>query len=524
MKKVYACCVALLPVWLAANNIQVTDISLTGINTTNKTVQVRFSVSWENSWRTNVGPANWDAAWIFIKYRRGGVGDWKHAWLNSSGHIAATGSTIATGLQSPGTAFNSTTNPGIGAFVHRSTNGNGTFTCSNMQLQWNYGANGVTNTDLVEVQVFANEMVYVPQGEFAAGDPDSIFSAFRLTTINTANATTDPSGSGSLGGMAGGYPTANHATDVFRHKPLVSNYPNGYNAFYCMKYEITQKGYVDFLNSLNYEQQRQRIATDIDSGILITGRFVMTGTTTMIYRNGIKAPEWHNKAAPLQFFCDLNNNDVPNEADDGLNIACNLLGSLDVWAYLWWAGLRPMTELEFEKGCRGNLPAVTMEYAWGSADVLTSNISGIGSIGIFIDKGTANERLIPGQKTNQISITTASDQTGPSRVGIFATTSSNRRDAGAAYYGMMEMTGNLTCPTVGFDGTSSINQLQRNFNGQHGTGNLLTTGNLPDNSNWPTRGIQKPQTSIGLLVSRSVGFDHTSIKYRERGGRGVRTH
>lgn len=34
-------------------------------------------------------------------------------------------------------------------------------------------------------------MVYVPQGVFEAGNPDSIFQAFRLKTINRVNALAD---------------------------------------------------------------------------------------------------------------------------------------------------------------------------------------------------------------------------------------------------------------------------------------------------------------------------------------------
>ncbi|MEL6652272.1 MAG: hypothetical protein AAFQ87_15835, partial [Bacteroidota bacterium] len=44
-----------------ANNIDLSNITLTGQNTTDQTVLVQFDVSWENSWRLNVGPSNWDA-------------------------------------------------------------------------------------------------------------------------------------------------------------------------------------------------------------------------------------------------------------------------------------------------------------------------------------------------------------------------------------------------------------------------------------------------------------------------------
>jgi len=62
---------------------------------------VRFSVSWDASWRaswTEASPSvtvtNWDAAWIFVKYRcRDGANtNWNHASLstNNSDHVAPT--------------------------------------------------------------------------------------------------------------------------------------------------------------------------------------------------------------------------------------------------------------------------------------------------------------------------------------------------------------------------------------------------------------------------------------------------
>ncbi len=490
---------------IMANNISITDISLTGINTTNKTVQVRFSVSWENSWRTSVGPANWDAAWIFVKFRRGGVGDWKHARLNNAGHFAATGSIITTGLQTPSAAFNTTTNPGIGAFVHRSANGSGTFTCNNMQLQWNYGANGVTNTDLVEVQVYAIEMVHVPQGEFAVGDTAALLSAihriFPLTTINTSNALADPSGTGSLGGNAGGYATGRNSTTEY--KPTFASYPNGYNAFYCMKYEITQKGYVDFLNSLSAAAQRGLVKGNLQLAN-ITKRYILTDTTLVFLRNGVAAPakgfSADNQEA-LVFGCDLNGNGTMNEADDGLDLACNFLSKKMVFAYLCWAGLRPMTDMEFIKSCRGTLPMVTREFAWGSASGIQTGTQSAA----LLNAGTAQETA---GNTNANYSNSASY--GPTRVGMFARANTNRLRAGATYYGILDMTGNIPETMV-----TLVYGPFRGFQGTHGSGMLDVNGRAL-NTDWS-------------IVDNTIGQnarDRTIVEFWWTnscdGGRGVR--
>ena len=72
---------------LMANNIQVSNITLTTKDTANNFRIVQFNLSWENSWRIATAPFNYDAAWVFVKYRitvaNGGDGLWKHAFLNN---------------------------------------------------------------------------------------------------------------------------------------------------------------------------------------------------------------------------------------------------------------------------------------------------------------------------------------------------------------------------------------------------------------------------------------------------------
>ena len=145
---------------------------------------------------------------MFVKYRVDG-GPWQHARLNTTGHPEVSGSTIETPTD------------GTGVFIYRSVDGTGTLTLMGVQLRWNYGADGLDDNESdVEVRVLGIEMVYVPQWEFAAGSGGSELIAFTLTTINTADATVMPSGTGSLGGQAGGYPTDQTAPDNAR-------WPNG---------------------------------------------------------------------------------------------------------------------------------------------------------------------------------------------------------------------------------------------------------------------------------------------------------
>ena len=136
-----------------ANNIAVSNISLENLNAPNW-VQVEFDLSWENSWRLSAGPSNWDAAWVFVKYRVNS-GDWQHAQLAQTNFVAATGSTI------------DVASDGVGAFVYRDSDGSGDLNLQNMRLRWNYGS--IDPNDIIDIKVFAVEMVYVPQGSFSLG-------------------------------------------------------------------------------------------------------------------------------------------------------------------------------------------------------------------------------------------------------------------------------------------------------------------------------------------------------------------
>ncbi|GAB6278331.1 MAG: hypothetical protein STSR0006_03280 [Lentimicrobium sp.] len=434
---------------VAANNINVSNIKLTGQNTTagvnfpdNYTL-VQFDLSWENSWRISSVPNNWDAAWVFVKYRVGS-GDWQHAWLNNTGHSSGTGTsaTIAAGLRTPGTAFNATTNPALGVFIYRSTDGTGTFSITGAQLRWNYGANGVPDNAIVDVKVFAIEMVYVPAGNFYVGSGGTEEYAFYMypTTTNPYQITGE--GAITVGTTNGNlyYPSYVYGYGGDQSGPIPADFPKGYAAFYCQKYEISQQQYVDFLNTLTQTQANNRKFTTSSYRYAITGTTVGSYTTNNPY------------------------------------VACNYLSWMDDAAYSDWAGLRPMTELEFEKACRGTVTQVTNEYAWGTATVASEEYT-------LGNPSANNEGIASNYSTSDgnASYSFTSGIIGPLRVGIFAAHANNsgRITAGASYYGIMELSGNLweRAVTVG-------NATGRAFTGVHGNGALSTNGNA-DETAWP---------------------------------------
>lgn len=474
----------------SANNIVLSNISLTGLNVIDHYTMVRFDISWENSWRSSSSPNNWDAAWVFVKYRVA-AGDWNHAWLNNDGHINPAGSTVATGLLKPDSAFDPMINPGLGVFIYRDADGTGTFSINSVQLRWNHGANGVNDNEIIDIRVFAIELVYVPQGNFYAGSGGTETSAFYKFP-----ATTDPYQLTSEDEINVGpatdhlyYNSSTYGGDQLG--PVPAAFPKGYNAFYCMKYEISQQGYVDFLNSLTQSHANKRKYNG-------TGhRYAITGNTAGSYTT----------VNPC--------------------VACNNLNWADLTAYFDWSGLRPLTELEFEKACRGPIAPVPDEYAWGTTGIAISSYT-------LINSGSDNENIASNYSNANgnaaFNLTTPHNGSinGPVRVGIFAGNGSNtgRVTAGATYYGIMEMSGNLLehFVTVG-------NPAGRAFTGMHGNGALNASGNA-DVTNWPGisslgagfRGGYWYYYAWYLRISERSGAAGTdATRYDSDGGRGGRS-
>ena len=701
-------CGLLLTKDIYSNNIAVTNVSLTGQNTSagannaaNFTL-IQFDLSWNNSWKLGYtsGVNNWDAAWVFVKYRVNGS-NWNHAYLNNTGHDDGSGTTldIEAGLLTPGSAFNASTNPAMGVFYSRNATGTGNISNTGCQLRWNYGANGVNDNDLVEIKVFAIEMVYVPQGGFDVGesylanplvnDANAASVTFQLTgngtnggttftdesaaanaitrTGNTAYSTTTaafggssvyfdgsndnlrigtandadfnfgsgdftielyvrPDGTASrapisfTGGgycnaegwgitlsttfgfqtynsgcnpvfnQSGGTISANtwyhlavarsgstivgyldgvqvfsgthngtlHTTsetkylqlgeryyqgdmdfpgyishvritkgvarpvsefshaahDILGHlksatenlalrmgaesaitlggtsagnlqsqtpgqttaddfnsgttKSLGANFPKGSKAFYCMKTEISQQQYVNFLNTLTRAQQNARTATALGAGTTsVTNRYVMSNTSTLSNRNGIRCNASIHTSDPIAFYCDFNGNGTGGEAGDGGWIACNFLSWADGAAYMDWAGLRPMSELEFEKAARGSRGNVIGEYAWGSTSVTAA--------ATLNNSGAHDEDVTTGS-----AIYGNSAIGGPLRTGAFAKSGTARAASGSSLYGILDLSGNVEERTVSLGLDSG-----RVFTGVHGNGALATSGNA-DVTAWPT--------------------------------------
>ncbi|MFA5059722.1 MAG: SUMF1/EgtB/PvdO family nonheme iron enzyme [Candidatus Omnitrophota bacterium] len=506
-----------------ANNLAVSNVTMSTRDPANDTFILQFDVSWNNSWRNKI---NHDAIWFFVKVDTG-TAPYSHCLMKTSG------------ASPTGFSAGSDTNLAIyvpsdktGAFLRPSSyRAMGSVSSTSVQLKVDYGASScnIADTASITPYVYGIEMVYVPQGEFYVGDFATSTSSFKQ-----GSADDDPwyiSSEGTLlttsGASDGYYYVDSTATvgaefldgDIFT---IPAAFPKGYQAFYCMKYEVTEGQYVDFINSLSPEAAKTRDITDT------TGK----NSDSVIVRNTITI-----------------NSAVPTATTTRSDRALNYISWMDLSAYLDWAALRPMTELEYEKVARGPVIPVKGEYAWGTTDIIRAVTISIspedGTETVTTTDGIGRAYVNQGGRTfSRGDVHLGVEYTrGPLRVGIFATATADRVTAGAGYYGAMELSGNVSEMVVIIGNSWGIT-----YTGGHGDGALTTSTTNQGNANVTGWVLLDPADSArgitGYTGSADRGDGWTAasgtISYRRRyldnvgmdgiprkhyiGGRGVRTY
>src|SRR6478672_6690262 len=71
-----------------ANNVVLSNVSI--INNGPGNLVVQFDLSWENSWRVPNGPANYDGAWVFFRYKNS-TGEWMPMYMNGMNNVLPSG-------------------------------------------------------------------------------------------------------------------------------------------------------------------------------------------------------------------------------------------------------------------------------------------------------------------------------------------------------------------------------------------------------------------------------------------------
>ncbi len=473
MKTIITFCLLFTSISVYGNGINVSNISFDGASN-----ELSFTLTWENSWFFLAPePDLYDAAWVFIKYSANGSNSWTHAEILDSVPVQSYVQYISY--------------DDLGLMVYESTEGNrpfgpATFTVELAPLQGSFQ----------DFKVFATEMVFIDDGEFYAGDVTSPGRFYE--DGNTSSPWLVDSEDPIMRGNGSGEFQQEGSSST---QDISASFPKGYNSFFTMKYKITASQYTDFLNCLTRTQQNARTQANL-SGAVASNKYVMTNTSTVEDRNPI-ACDINIGTGPIEFFLDLDPSNEPNSSNDGGNLVLNHLSASDILAYLDWSGMRPMTELEYEKICRGNALPVGGEYCWGTD---TWNPAG----------GITNSGTI-GESTVNVGLLTSLFKADPLRSGYAATSTSGRLQSGASFFGVMDIH-NLGEFMYGVE--------SGNFSkGSYGDGNLDAAGNVnvPGwTNNFQLLTTQDPMNAGIQAISEGKNSIIPTTRSAFMGARGVR--
>ncbi len=450
-----------------------------------------FTIGWEHSWNyhDSVPPHNFDACWIFGKYRTGG--QWEPLSFSSDTSDYSSGAPLRV----------LTVEDSAGFFLMRRARGAGAVRAAvTVRLPANVPPTAT-------IALFAVEMVYVLPGPFYVGDGSSYHALCRASDDSPYYVAQRHLPIGALSSLTPQYAPPD---------TIPAPYPTGWDGFFVMKHEISQAAYADFLNFLPAAAQARHVEVPLNAAV---GTPVFAQGKT--FRNGLVIERPAEGGRPARFGHDFSSATGLNDSDDARDRAMNFLHWEDLTAFLDWAGLRPMTELEYEKAARGPLLPVAGEFAWGTPDVVDANA--------IVRDGTPYEthrETIPAGYG--IGVHGYAGPSGPLRCGFAARDTTTRLSAGAAYYGAMEMSGNV------WEMCINLRPQGVDFIPRHGDGRVSDSGTA-NVVGWPPaegavyRGGGWNSGIFGRFRDLAVSdrfyiYLTPTLRRNTTGGRGVRTY
>lgn len=283
-----------------------------------KTAALTFDVSYQGCFRDDLSH---DATWVFFKVRAEGSSDWQHVRLAADKVMNPTGygcteANVPIDLMVPAGEDGFT-----GMFIRSADHCPGTtLNARGVTAVWDFTANeGITKDTKVEMRAFAFRMIYVPKGPFTVGSGGhEMYGFYQYTDGKQDTQPYTVSGAGPIPtGMQEGQLWA-RGSEPEDGGEIPATFPNGYAAFYCMASPVDGAPYAAYLNMLPAAVADKRFFIDAVLG-----------------RSG-KSPNYIYSGSYRQ-------------KSNGIWGLSYLDGAL----FSAWAGLRPMTEFEYEKALRG---------------------------------------------------------------------------------------------------------------------------------------------------------------------------
>lgn len=503
-----------IPGIVLAGNLRIEKDLISEVNKERKAAKIQFDVSWDNSWKNET---NCDAVWLFGKYQAPD-GTWKHIALKGSSGVDFDFADHSPEL------FSNGDNPALGLWVPRErtgaflfrAKGAGQSVSKSVVLVWDYAKNGLSAEQAMKskIKVMGYEMVYIPRSKFFVGDPKGPDGPDNtLYTYPNNGSYPIKSEDPILVDKAEGSLYCDQDNPRSRDDvpfTIPKEFPKGYNPFWIMKYELTSRQFCDFLNTLTRKQQQAMVESDISKDE-IKNYYVKTNSEDEHIRNAIVvAKKGNGTTVPVKFYTY-----APARA-------VNFMSWANIAAIGDWSGLRPITELEYEKAARGPGEAIVNELAWGvsmdSPDVgraqTFDGADGSGYEKKVPQTGVVNACFGGGIAPFDVGKKTVPDNPGfegPVSGELFENSRhdgvSQRINDGASFYGVRNLSGNVweRCVTIG-------HQLGRIFDGQHGDGVLGEDG-FCNVAKWPGRDGAGAGNRGGVWSSPAPKYLRISLRF-----------
>lgn len=406
----------------------------------NEQAHAIINISWENAWNND---KNHDGTWLFFKSIPV-EGQAQHIKLLPDNHEVT--SNFSSGVVQVELEVSPDSN---GVFIYAKNDFRGNINIS-LKIALDLSSFGDVTPRASWFRGYGIEMVYIPEGGFFLGEPEEKAREYGglfqphinndrngLIKLESERSTLEVAADGDL------YYQNKKGYEGDQTGTIPASFPKGVASFYIMKYEITEGQYCTFINTLESDWREIRNVT-------LAKNYKDLGGTIYIENRRFKTP-YENKP-------------------------CQFTSWADAMAFADWAGLRPMTEFEFTKACRGHRKPVEGELPWGTKNKYLIQRMPNENRELIMNNGWGEEKL--------------SDK--------------NRAYFAASYYWVMDLSGSLWERMVSIGHPNG-----RSFMGSHGDG-MLSENAEANNADWPSG-----EADSGGVGFRGGGFYGYNRNYHE---------